>query len=217
MSDIHQKLMDKAYDDERIRADKHYNGNWSYNRMLNKASDVERFAVVLGNWNYQVENGGINQWVDNGYCTGISDLREALEKMDTKHSNTIIKYLDEVQEYLLDEVISGLAESCGCGGNYYDDDKCGYSSDLCYECGGSGEVENPEYDWDDEECEEDEMIECCECSGTGEVEDSEADVPDFQPQSYQYYEFNNEFMKECEVFLQSELNKMKETMEIVGA
>jgi hypothetical protein len=38
----------------------------------------------------------------------------------------------------------------------------------CPECEGSGQVENPEYDEDDEDSEE--YVDCEECEGTGEVE-----------------------------------------------
>lgn len=55
-------------------------------------------AVVLGNWNYQIFNGGHSQWDDNGYSAGapnvaqlltgavalrIADAKEALDIVET--------------------------------------------------------------------------------------------------------------------------------------
>lgn len=57
-----QKLMDGAYD----RWQQHQ--DWSQPRMLQSCTGPERAAVILGNLNYQVGNGGFRQWVDNGYA-----------------------------------------------------------------------------------------------------------------------------------------------------
>lgn len=43
----------------------------------------------------------------------------------------------------------------------------------CPECDGGGEVDNPNYDPDDEESDEKELIACDNCNGTGEVEDED--------------------------------------------
>jgi hypothetical protein len=50
--------------------------------------------------------------------------------------------------------------------------------DSCYACGGSGEVENPNYDPDDEDGYEDEYEYCYDCDGTG-WEDGELIMDDF--------------------------------------
>ncbi|MCK9541063.1 MAG: DMP19 family protein [Novosphingobium sp.] len=61
---IHQNLMDEAYD----LYQKPENENWSEQEFLdNLPSQAHKDAVVLGNLNYQVENGGFLQWWDNGY------------------------------------------------------------------------------------------------------------------------------------------------------
>jgi DnaJ-class molecular chaperone len=48
----------------------------------------------------------------------------------------------------------------------------------CEECGGSGQVENenPDYDPEDEDTEEEEEIECEVCGGTGEADKEEVEV-----------------------------------------
>lgn len=55
-------LMTAAYD----RWHKHE--DWNYDRMVRECSAHERAAVLLGNLNYQVCNGGFCQWIDNGYA-----------------------------------------------------------------------------------------------------------------------------------------------------
>jgi hypothetical protein len=43
----------------------------------------------------------------------------------------------------------------------------------CDECDGTGEVENPEYDADDDESDEPETVDCDECGGTGQIDNDE--------------------------------------------
>ena len=209
--DAHQVLMDKAYADERKRANASADDSWCYNRMIREGTELERLAVVLGNLNYQVENGGFNQWIDNGYCTGISDAKEALEAIDTETCRKIIPMLEEVEKYLDDSVIDGTMESRGCGGHYFDDEKCDTRTDTCYECGGSGEIENPNFDWDDEECEEEQMIECSDCDGEGETE-GEVDYPDFSGDyrcsnlDSAFYEINTQFLEDIKEYIVKKQN-----------
>lgn len=58
-----QKLMGATYD----RWQK--NDRWSKQDFWDQLSADERFAVFLGNMNYQVQNGGFSQWLGNGYAT----------------------------------------------------------------------------------------------------------------------------------------------------
>jgi hypothetical protein len=41
---------------------------WSFGDLLANCSDAERQALSLGKLNQQVENGGVMQWVENGYA-----------------------------------------------------------------------------------------------------------------------------------------------------
>lgn len=71
----HQDLMTKAYTK--------WAKGLNYREFLYKLDVAERRAVVIGNLNYQVENGGFAQWVDNKYSDGIEFLREALTAVGT--------------------------------------------------------------------------------------------------------------------------------------
>ena len=196
--DVHQMLMDKAYKDESNRSKD--GGEWCYNRMLKEATELERFAVVIGNLNYQVENGGFSQWIGNGYCTSYSDLEDALTAVKTETTAKVYDMLTEVGQYLDDSVLDGTMLSQGCGGHYFDDEKLGDCTEDCYECGGSGEIENPDYDWDDNDCEEDEMMECTECCGEGEV-DCQPEAPSFDHLDTAFYKINDQLLIDMKAYI----------------
>lgn len=66
---LHQAFMDLAYDGWSQGGAEH----WSYQDMLNNArfvyGEIIEMAVMLGNYNYQVENGGHSQYFENGYAS----------------------------------------------------------------------------------------------------------------------------------------------------
>lgn len=77
---LHQSLMDSAYD------------KWetgSYHEFLMRLDFLERSAVVLGNLNYQVENGGFSQWMFNGYNEGSLFLTFVLDDINTEISKQV--------------------------------------------------------------------------------------------------------------------------------
>lgn len=64
MTNIHEQLMDEAYD-------RWQNGDLkgkSYQEFLTNLAPKHRYAVQLGNYNYQVLNGGHQQWLINRYA-----------------------------------------------------------------------------------------------------------------------------------------------------
>jgi hypothetical protein len=66
MSDFAEKvqtLMDEVYD-ERQKDSNKGKSKWD---ILGRFSEAHQIAVMFGNFNYQVENGGIEQWIYNGY------------------------------------------------------------------------------------------------------------------------------------------------------
>jgi hypothetical protein len=58
-----QSLMDEVYDEWRKEENKG-KGKWD---VLAGFSEAHQIAVAFGNFNYQVGNGGISQWIYNGY------------------------------------------------------------------------------------------------------------------------------------------------------
>lgn len=54
----------------------------------------EKHAVLLGTLNYQVENGGIMQWFDNGYGAHIEDVLDTLRCVGTPRTLELYEKLD---------------------------------------------------------------------------------------------------------------------------
>jgi hypothetical protein len=85
---IHQCLMDTSYD-------LWNNQKWSYREFLMNLDPLHRSAVVLGNLNYQVCNGGFSQWMFNGYTDGNEFLFHALKSMNTQTSTRVMNLVSQ--------------------------------------------------------------------------------------------------------------------------
>jgi hypothetical protein len=114
---MHQELMDVAYEK--------FDEKFSYEQWYKVLTEIEKKAVVLGNLNYQVENGGFYQWVDNGYVADIHFLIEVLEEMYTDNSKKIIELLNDIKPYVIPNV-----KNTGCFGKYLDLDSEEYLGDV---------------------------------------------------------------------------------------
>ena len=88
---VWQGLMDRAYDKWR-------GNNWRYSRFLLNLDSLERRAVILGNFNSQVLNGGFQQWVDNGYASGGG--RELLVILNEMGAERVIELVKLVLEHV---------------------------------------------------------------------------------------------------------------------
>jgi len=91
---IFQGLMDEAY--ERWKE----NEGWDYKAMLANCTAEERMAVILGNLNYQVCNGGFRQWVDNGYALHLRDAVPLLEKVGTENALKVVEMLRQLDDHI---------------------------------------------------------------------------------------------------------------------
>ena len=109
-----QALMDEAY--AAWRKDENKNkGKWD---ILDSFSEAHQIAVTFGNFNYQVENGGIEQWIYNGYFQDDAEkLTEYLE-IGAKTDERCKTILDMV--YRLDQYAQET--DCDRYGNYYEED-----------------------------------------------------------------------------------------------
>lgn len=116
-----QAIMDQAYDK--------WQKGWGYREFLLNLSTVERRAAILGSFNHQVLNGGLQQWVDNGYASGTGrDLLLILEEMDTELARKVKK----IVEGTLVHVDLGL-EMSGFGENYWNEDPEDDMPLACYD------------------------------------------------------------------------------------
>lgn len=68
-----QDMMDLAYATWQQRP------AWTYSEFIDELPPHIRCVALLGNLNYQVENGGFLQWCDNGYVACASDVLRALD------------------------------------------------------------------------------------------------------------------------------------------
>jgi hypothetical protein len=109
-----QALVDEVYREWQ----KEENKNKSKWDVLDKFSAAHQIAVVLGNFNHQVENGGIEQWIYNGY------FRDDAEKL-IEHLEAGAEF-DERCRTILDKIykLDQYAQETDCDryGNYSDPD-----------------------------------------------------------------------------------------------
>ena len=75
---------------------------WS-GKNLNRASflslltNYERIAVRLGNFNYQVENGGLQQWDSNGYSDDIGFMKDFVLSTNFKKKEELLDILENFE------------------------------------------------------------------------------------------------------------------------
>lgn len=91
---VWQELMDQAYD----KWQKH--PQMPYNEFLYNLNTKEQQAVLLGNLNYQVGNGGFDQWVSNGYATHGEDVIEVLQLMATPIATELVERLPDLLDFV---------------------------------------------------------------------------------------------------------------------
>lgn len=118
---ILEKIMESAYN------------KWDHNsqthpEFFDSLTDVEKKVVAIGNLNYQVENGGFTQYVENGlfHHSAYETLRSFLDEIGTKESNEVLSIL-----FFLAPDVDLNAESKGCMGSYwcYEKDEGAWNDD----------------------------------------------------------------------------------------
>ena len=150
--------------------------------MRNKYGNFAVLAILLGKFNQQVCNGGHMQYYDNGYASR-DDIGARHSGFGHSHGEQIDLHLEIVElmkEFGLDTK-SKLSKSVFDIINRFEVhlDEDVYIDEDCYKCGGMSYVDNPDFDYDDEDSDEDETIECelCDGSGIDEVENPEYGHP----------------------------------------
>lgn len=189
MSDKHltwQRLMDEAYARWQDNGDLH---DLDYHEFIQQLPMLHQEAVIVGNLNYQVENGGFVQWVGNGYACGLEYLDQFLLKMKqrgAKQAQTIIDMIDTFRE-CLDEDEDGLL-------SFIEETEIHTEWVNCEHC---------EDDEDDEDIEN--SLNCPHCKGQGGFdEESEEQVcpgSDIaERQDDKYYAIKEEWCQEVEMY-----------------
>lgn len=110
--------------------------NWGKNtsreKFLSDLTPYEKLAVIFGNFNYQVQNGGFSQWVFNNYDSDIDGSEEFIENCDFdkkdvfermfENYRSIKSSLDSLNEYddfYYEDVETREKHYCDNDENYY--------------------------------------------------------------------------------------------------
>lgn len=88
---IWEELVNQAYDG-------YSNSGWNYTEFLFSLNHSQKMAVLLANLNYQVENGGVEQWIFNRYAKEYEQLRIALSKLGTVLAVQVRERLDALRD-----------------------------------------------------------------------------------------------------------------------
>lgn len=109
--DVHQRLLDEAH--ERWNDEDDLDG-LKYPEFLSRLDYKHKAAVLLANMNYQVQNGGWQQWYGNGYWKMANELgavlchfQEVVSEVDNasvvSEALQIFKTAQSVSEDVIDE------------------------------------------------------------------------------------------------------------------
>lgn len=92
----HQEIMDKAY--KRWQESKP--PQWSKQEFWDQLDAQERFAIHIGNMNYQVQNGGFSQWHTNDYGVPevVGYLLRVLPKINTAAALKVVELLKQYRD-----------------------------------------------------------------------------------------------------------------------
>lgn len=227
IGEVADAITDSAYVEWKNR------NNWNYEDAVNwlqeNFGNLPAFTMYLNSYNGQVCNGGHHQYFDNGYASANSRGFGAVYHDIDAHDNFVElfkildisnilpsgkKAYDVISKFELD--LEDEIETCdNCSGNgQVDCSKCsGNGSIDCEECDGSGEDSeggecsncdgNGTIDCD--ECDGKGSEHCDECDGQGEIEtgNQNPDTNVWELLDTQWYEINEEFMKEFDDYLKS--------------
>ena len=93
-----QALMNDVYH-ELQKEENNAKSKWD---VLEDFSEAHQIAVVFGNFNYQIENGGISQWIYNGYyhddVEKLTGYLETVAKTDER-CRTILDRIYQIERY----------------------------------------------------------------------------------------------------------------------
>ena len=109
-----QALMDEAYGEWNKEENKG-KGKWD---ILDGFSAAHQIAVTFGNFNYQVENGGIEQWIYNGYFHDDAEKFTEYLEIGAQTDDRCKSILDKV--YKLDQY--ARETNSDRYGSYYEED-----------------------------------------------------------------------------------------------
>lgn len=206
-----------------------YNINYSEHegnlqQIEKKLGKLPTFLELFGNYDGQVNNGGHQQYLDNGYASEHTSGFGGNHTETEQHEYFVELFRKLNMPSVLGEKAYNIIqsfeydgapepESCyNCDGNGYAECKeCGGDTRIeCPECYGEGTDEDGEEDCpecggdgtvDCDECDNGE-IECDECGGSGEVE-PDAETGQWDHLDNEWYDINEEVEEKLNNYLKS--------------
>lgn len=115
-----------------------------YNFIEKYLGYAHRAAIILAHYNYQVENGGHIQYIDNGYGLELPEVTDIFEfgkryiHYDFKQLFDIVESVNDLgkpEDYNEIEEYEDPCPCCDDHGEVEDEDE---EIITCYECGGEG-------------------------------------------------------------------------------
>lgn len=186
---------------------------WGLHEMLENAAEKYGLAfktfVQLGNYNYQVCNGGHYQYFDNGYASDGGGCFQNHDPECALHNEMIEEFNGVIMKNAPEEFKDTLRRGFKIMARFHisvDDER--YVDEDCDECSGTGKIECTECGGDgcDEEgetcpeCGGGGYLKCgsCEGKGTVEVDNDNYGLPDNQhfldKLDSEWYEINEAFL-----------------------
>lgn len=203
--DIHQAILDIAYDDWQQK--EKMGIRWGYQNMI-EAVDKEfgeefGMLILLGKYNQQVCNGGHIQYFDNGYASNgggcmqkhgadiqlhnvLRDRAPEYIPHTVKHIGTVLVIMNKFEVEIDEErMVDETCDECNGSGMVYvtDEETEIEDTDTCSCCGGTGSVEVDNQDYG--------------CVTNNDIL-SELDT--------KYYEVESEFMESLNQFMLDDFN-----------
>ena len=191
MKETTQLLMDEVHAFWNITEE---NSLKSKNEILQHFSPAHSMAMRFGHFNYEIENGGIRQWIENGR------MKDDIEELLT--FTKMAKEWDIPNIYRFGDVFQGVKDGLK-GWEEQIEEKC------CI-CDGDGEIENT-----DEEEEGDTVI-CDECGGSGEITMENPYPAAFKTLEKQYFELTqDERISVLNMLIDRQLQEQEKERQIV--
>ena len=81
-------------------ADAKYTPRLDQDDYLKSLTPMEKIAQLLAWLNYQVENGGWRQWVDNGYAVSVDETIDVVNKIGTPSAKIISEILVKLEPHI---------------------------------------------------------------------------------------------------------------------
>lgn len=215
--DWHQCIMNLGYN-EWNRCEE--NKKWSHVDMLEWVEKTygafARLMIQLGNYNYQVCNGGHRQYYDNGYASNGGGCFTDHEESTDLHDWMLEKYEEIIAPCLSSATMDSFRILMKKFRVELDDDRS--HTETCEECDGRGFISG---EWDDETESYGEEEECPHCvRGEVDVDNENYNCPvnthEWDAMDSEYYSYDKEVMATIGDVVSEALSlpKIKEDVEV---